>query len=228
MQKFNYVQELPELASLDKFEKDGERFYILPDGTHAVSVTTMLGHFKKKKIQEWRNRVGHTEANKISAKASSRGTKVHNLLEKYLNNESVETLTENIMPDIRQTFMDMLPEVNNINNIHFLEAPLYSSLARLAGRVDVIAEYKNTLSVIDFKTSIKEKREEHIQDYFLQATAYALMYKERTGISVDQIVIMIAADEAPAPQIFIKNIEDYTDKLFQLISRYHREKLRNK
>ena len=226
MKKFNYVSGLPELATLDKFEKDGKRTYILPNGKHAASVTTMLGYFKRKQIQEWRNRVGHEEANKISAKASSRGTKIHNLLEKYLDNVPVKTLTENLMPDIKQNFLDIRADVDRIDNIHYIEASLYSEKMLLAGRTDVIGEFDGTLSVIDFKTSRKEKKEEHIQDYFQQATAYALMYEERTDIVIDQIVIMIVSDDLVKPQIFIRSKEDYIEPLFDKILTYHRETMK--
>jgi genome maintenance exonuclease 1 len=223
MKQFRYVSGLPELVTLDKFEKDGKRTYILPNGTHAISVTTMLGHFKKKAIQAWRDRVGHEEANKISAKASSRGTKVHNLLEKYLENVPVKTLTENLMLDLKQNFLDIRADVDRIDNIHHIEASLYSEKMLLAGRTDVIAEFDGTLSIIDFKTSRKEKRKEHIQDYFEQATAYALMYEERTEIVIDQIVIIILADDLPKPQVFIESKENYIETLFDKILTYHRD-----
>ena len=99
-------------------------------------------------------------------------TKIHNLLEKYLDNVPVKTLTENLMPDIKQNFLDIRADVDRIDNIHYIEASLYSEKMLLAGRTDVIGEFDGTLSVIDFKTSRKEKKEEHIQDYFQQATAY--------------------------------------------------------
>jgi genome maintenance exonuclease 1 len=183
----------------------------------------MLGHFKKKAIQAWRDRVGHEEANKISAKASSRGTKVHNLLEKYLENVPVKTLTENLMLDLKQNFLDIRADVDRIDNIHHIEASLYSEKMLLAGRTDVIAEFDGTLSIIDFKTSRKEKRKEHIQDYFEQATAYALMYEERTEIVIDQIVIIILADDLPKPQVFIESKENYIETLFDKILTYHRD-----
>ena len=107
------------------------------------------------------------------------------------------------MPDIKQNFLDIRADVDRIDNIHYIEASLYSEKMLLAGRTDVIGEFDGTLSVIDFKTSRKEKKEEHIQDYFQQATAYALMYEERTDIVIDQIVIIILSDDLVKPQIFI-------------------------
>ena len=79
---------------------------------------------------------------------------------------------------------------------------------RVAGRVDCIAEYDNKLSIIDFKTSSKQKKEANIKNYFMQCSAYAVMYEERTGIPVTQLVIMIAVD-SDHPQVFIKKRDDY-------------------
>ena len=53
------------------------------------SVTTVIGHSKKKSIMEWRNRVGEEEANAISKRASTRGNKCHKLCELYLENKSI-------------------------------------------------------------------------------------------------------------------------------------------
>jgi genome maintenance exonuclease 1 len=225
MKTFTHKTDLPQLHSLSTKEIDGKRHYLLPNGLYVPSVTTVLGHFKKKQIQEWRNRVGHEEANRISNTASTRGTKFHTLMEKYISNVPVNNiLTENVMPTLKESFQLMKKEVDkHINNVHYIEAPLYSLPMRMAGRTDIIAEYDGILSVIDFKTSNREKKEEHIQDYFLQSTAYALMYEERLGVPIEQIVIMMASDGLPEPQIFVKNTIDYHEPLLEKIIQYFRE-----
>jgi genome maintenance exonuclease 1 len=225
MKTFTHKTDLPQLQSLSTKEIDGKRHYLLPNGLYVPSVTTVLGHFKKKQIQEWRNRVGHEEANRISNTASTRGTKFHTLMEKYLSNVPVNSiLTENVMPTLKESFQLMKKEVDkHINNVHYIEAPLYSLSMRMAGRTDIIAEYDGILSVIDFKTSNREKKEEHIQDYFLQSAAYALMYEERLGVPIEQIVIMMASDGLPEPQIFVKNTIDYHEPLLEKIIQYFRE-----
>lgn len=222
---FNHIQGLPQLQSLSTKEIDGKRNYLLPNGIYVPSVTTVLGHFKKKQIQEWRNRVGHEEANKISNRASTRGTKFHTLMEKYLSNEPVTSIiTENTMPTLKESFDMMKKEVDkHIDNVYYIEVPMYSTTMRMAGRTDIIAEYDEKLSVIDFKTSAKEKKEEYVLDYFLQSTAYALMFEERIGIPIDQIVIMMASDGLPEPQIFVKKTEDYHELLLKKIVQYFRE-----
>jgi genome maintenance exonuclease 1 len=193
---------------------NGKRFYKTPEGLLYPSVTTITSQHGKDKILEWRKRVGEEEANRISTKASNRGTKVHKICENYLNNEEDYARTNpahihKTMPDTIAMFKSLQPLLDeHVNNIHALEIPLYSHHLKVAGRVDCIAEYDGKLSIIDFKTSSKLKDESWIKGYFMQCSAYAVMYEERTGIPVSQIVIMIAVD-SEHPQVFIKKRNDY-------------------
>ena len=193
---------------------NGKRFYKTPEGLLYPSVTTITSQHGKDKIIEWRKRVGEEEANRISTRASNRGTKVHKICENYLNNEEDYARTNpahihKTMPDSIAMFKSIQPLLDeHVNNIHALEIPLYSHHLKVAGRVDCIAEYDGKLSIIDFKTSGKLKEESWIKGYFMQCSAYAVMYEERTGIPVSQIVIMIAVD-SEHPQVFIKKRNDY-------------------
>jgi len=193
---------------------NGKRFYKTPEGLLYPSVTTITSQHGKDKIIEWRKRVGEEEANRISTRASNRGTKVHKICENYLNNEEDYARTNpahihKTMPDTIAMFKSLQPLLDeHVNNIHALEIPLYSHHLKVAGRVDCIAEYDGKLSIIDFKTSGKLKEESWIKGYFMQCSAYAVMYEERTGIPVSQIVIMIAVD-SEYPQVFIKKRNDY-------------------
>lgn len=218
MKTFSYVSGLPELKSLKTEEVDGKRYYIAPSGKKLPSVTTVLGHSKKHIIKEWRERVGNEEAQKISTRASVRGTKFHNMMEKYLCNDA--TLFENVMPDMKQAFKDAQKTVDLIDNIHYIECPLYSERLGVAGRTDVIGEFAGTLSVIDFKTSLKLKKEEWIDNYFEQSTAYALMYEELVDKPIEQIVIIISVDGEIVPQVFIREKRHYEDSLMTKIKAY--------
>ena len=129
----------------------------------------MIGHSKKQAILEWRNKVGEEEANKISKRASTRGNKCHKLCELYLSNEDIRKYKDDVLS--MGLFYQIKPHLDSINNIHAIEAPLHSKLLKLAGRVDCIAEYKGKISVIDFKTSTKEKKEEWVENYFIQGSA---------------------------------------------------------
>jgi genome maintenance exonuclease 1 len=224
MKTFRYVPGLPEKIKLEKFEVDGKRTYILPSGAHVPSITTVLGHFKKKSIAQWRAKVGNEEANRISSKAAGRGTRYHNMIERYLENQPPEkVITESTMPDLREMFKIVLPTLDRIDNIHYVECPLFSEKLGVAGRCDLIAEFDGKLSIIDHKTSVKEKREEWIIDYLEQKTAYGMMYEEWTGIKVPQIVTIIVCDDLNTPQIFIRDPEHYKESLLNKIEQYSQE-----
>lgn len=221
MKKFKFVDGLPELKQLETDESTGVRYYITPSGKKLPSVTTVLGHFKKKSMIEWRNRVGHEEADKISTRASIRGTKFHNMMESYLRNE--DNYLDGVMPDMKQSFRDMQETLDLIDNIHYIESPLYSEKLGVAGRTDVIAEFGGVLSIIDFKTSTRQKKEHWIENYFEQGTAYALMYEELVNRPIDQIVILIATDDSDEPQVFIRDKNQYIQNLLEKIHLYKQE-----
>lgn len=215
---FNYCppKQLPDLQS-ETFP-DGKRYYNLPDGTKVPSITTVLGAMKKDAIMQWRKRVGEAEANRISKKATGRGTNVHTLCERYLNNEDMGTM----MPDALEMFYSLKPFLNNINNIHYQEQALWSKQLGLAGRVDCIAEYNGVLSIIDFKTSRKIKTKAQIEDYFWQTTAYALMYEEMIGLPINNLVIIMAVEDEQ-PLVFQEKTEDHIEGLVKAIQFYNNQ-----
>jgi genome maintenance exonuclease 1 len=221
MKKFKFVEGLPELQQLPTDESTGERFYVTPSGKKLPSVTTVLGHFKKKSLIEWRNKVGHEEADKVMYRASTRGTKFHNMLEGYLRNE--EHFLDGVMPDMKQSFRDIKETLDLIDNIHYIESPLYSEKLGVAGRTDCIAEFAGVPSIIDFKTSLRQKKEAWIENYFEQGTAYALMYEELVGKPMDQIVIIISCDDSEQPQVFIRDKNQYIQNLLEKIHLYKQE-----
>lgn len=212
---FNHCPPV-ELEELNTETIDGKRHYLTPKGKY-ISITTLLGSFDKKHLYEWRKRVGDAEANRISAYASSRGTMVHKVCERYLLNEEISN--KEYKPHILDSFYSIKPHLNNINNIHYLECPLYSDRLGVAGRSDCIANYNEQLSIIDFKTSSKEKKEEWIENYFLQGAFYASAYYELTGIVIKNIVIIIAVDDGPS-QVFEKPVKNYIKLLLHKINLY--------
>ena len=196
--------------------QQGRRYLV--DGMMWPSVTTVIGHSKKKSIMEWRQKVGEEEANAISKRASTRGNKCHKLCELYLENKSLSKYKDD--PLSMGLFYQIKPYLDSIDNIHALEAPLCSSLLKMAGRVDCIAEYNGELAIIDFKTSTKYKREEWIHDYFAQETAYAIMFQELTGLIPKKLVTIIAC-ETGEPQVFeIYDTIKYARKLKEYIDAY--------
>ena len=202
--------------------KTSGRKYVAPDGKDYPSVTTVLKHLSEDSIRAWRARVGEEEANKVSTRASMRGTSVHTMLEKYVNND--EDYKDGVMPDILATassVFDTLKE--NVDEVWGQELALYSDHLNMAGRVDLVGVWNGVPSIIDYKTSRRLKKKEHITGYFLQCTAYAIMIEERTGIPVPQIVIVIAGDEGE--QIFIEERDNWTAQLREAINEYQRRKL---
>lgn len=211
----NFAHIKDDQIHLDRYTKDNKRYYITPFGDF-VSITTILGSFTKKQLEEWKKAVGEVEANKVSLIATDNGTRFHTLIEKYLNNEKI-TLSN---PIHIKTFSKSISKLNRINNIRLIEGNLYSSALKIAGSVDCIAEFDGVLSVIDFKTSNKEKFKEEIDDYFIQCCAYSHMYYEIYGKTIGQIVIIILSEDNT--QIFIEKTEDWNANLRRKLKDYRK------
>ena len=221
---FNFVK-LPELDfDLGSVTEDGSRKYTTPEGKVYPSVTTVLSHSTDKSfLVKWRKKVGEEEANKIVKKSSGRGTKLHSVCEKYLLNELNDMKIRMMMPDIKDFFLQLRPHIDkNVGNVYGLEQALYSDRLRMAGRTDCIAEWDGKLSIVDYKNSIKEKKEDWIQNYFIQCTAYAEMFEDRTGLPIEQIVVAIANEEG-TPQIFIREKSKYVGELNRYIENYWKD-----
>lgn len=193
---------------------DGSRVYSTPSGRAYPSVTTVAGLLKKAEILEWRKRVGEEEANRISRQAAARGTRVHTLCESYLRNEPVSPGLFDV-----ETFNSIKPILNDINYVRCLETPLYSDTLECAGTVDCIADFRGRRSVIDFKTSKRIKSRDDIHDYFIQTSAYAVAFEERTQVPVDQLVIIMAVDNED-PLVFVEKRDDWVGGFIELRYQY--------
>ena len=219
----NFIHEEIDLGyeDLNSETKTKGRHYVDPEGNQYPSITTVLSILSREAIQKWRERVGEEEANRISRVASSRGTKIHNIIEKYIANDPEYLSGE--MPHNIQTFKDIQPFVDeNLSKVYSIEAPLYSKHLGVAGRVDCVGVWNGKDSIIDWKTSRKEKKKEWISNYFMQAAAYSIMWEERTGRPIRQLVVAIAGDHGP--QIFIEDRDNWTEELINTITKYKREK----
>ena len=201
---------------LSTTNENGKRCYVTPDGEKYPSVTTVLSDYKKDSIVQWRKRVGEKEANKISTQASRRGTKVHKLCEDFLNNElSFDDYT----PDNVVMFKSIQPFLEEIEIVYGQERTLFSNHLKTAGRVDCVGKFRGKRHIIDFKTSSKPKKKEWIDNYFMQGSAYAVMWEEMTGIPVPFIAIIIAvADEQP--QVFVEHRDTWIDKFIEIRNDY--------
>ena len=212
----------PPFPELEVHNIKGLRFYETPTGEKYPSITTVLGKQpgKQKGLQEWRERVGVAQAQIISGKAARRGSVFHNIVENYLLDKDISDFKQ-------QNFMAwcMFGEMKShldekINQVVLLEQTMFSSKFKVAGRCDLIGVYKDKLSVVDFKTTTTTKKEEWIGDYFIQCAAYASMYEEHTGESVEDVVIMMVAEDGEV-QLFEKKTADYLPKLEEIMDDFY-------
>ena len=217
MSKFNHVDlDKSKLPTVKGKRVDGFRFYSI-NGKNYPSITSVLSIRKKKELQDWRDKIGDKVADWEMGRAARRGKATHTLIEQYIKNET---------PSIRDVlplglFKLMKPYVDQINNIHCLETVMFSDKLTVAGQVDCIAEYNGKLSVIDFKTANKERKESWIENYFLQTCAYSMMYEEHFGTKIDQLVILIAGEDGTMVP-FIKDRSEYEDKLGKSIEEFYK------
>mgnify|MGYP001185877216 FL=1 len=200
------------------------RVYDTPDGKYP-SVTTVLKILSEDSIAAWRARVGEDEANKISYRASNRGTAVHNIIERYLSNEDLNFSM--FQPHIVQSLKNLKPILDKrISVIYALEAPLYSKYLGVAGRVDCVGVFDGVPSIIDFKTSAKKKYKKWIENYFIQESAYAIMWEERTGMPCPNLVTIMDVDN-DEPLVFIEHRDNWTKKLLRTIELYKQKQFWN-
>ena len=181
----NYLGEL----ELNKKEMNGIRLYNLPNGDWVPSITSVTSFYNRQIFIDWRNRVGLEEANRITKRATARGTDFHQVCQDYLENK--ELVWNDYQPMTKIMYHHAKPYLDKINNIHAIERTLYSEYLGLAGRVDCIAEYEGELAVIDFKTSDKIKPEKWIENYFVQEMFYAAAYYELTEIPIKKLITLM-------------------------------------
>ena len=206
--QFNHVKLDREVPKLTQLNENGTRYYVTPSGNKYPSITTVLSEYNRKAIFEWRQRVGSEEANKISGKASTRGTKLHKNCEDYINNKNpvFKTPFETVL------FNSIKPTLHRINNVYAQELRMFSDHLRIAGTVDCVGEFDGKLSVIDFKTANRRKDPSYIENYFMQCSAYAIMFEEIFEIPVSQIVVAIAVED-DEPQVFVEKRNTHVKRL---------------
>ena len=217
MKEYNHKTiNLPEITATTT---DGVRLYETPEGNKYPSITTVLSVRNKKGLFEWRKRVGEDVANYVARKSANRGTLVHHMCEDYLNNDFDEVKhKKKFLPYV---LFNQLKEsvLQKVDNIYAQECGLYSDKYKVAGRVDCIAEYNGKLSIIDFKTSTKERSDAWNESYYIQASAYAEMFEERTGIEINQICILVVTEDGVV-QEFVKDKTEYIPLLSDTIKEW--------
>ena len=200
---------------------DGKRLYATPNGSFYPSITTVIGNNAKKQagLAKWRARVGKEKAAAISSRSAARGTAFHSITEDYLNKcLDIDQYKDTPLPVVM--FEQTKKTLDRISNIYLQEAALYSDNLEVAGRVDCIGEFDGDLSIIDFKTSAEPKRELYLYDYFVQETAYACCLQELYGITVKQLVTIVACENGETQVVIKPPKKEYLLKLIQYIDEY--------
>lgn len=207
-----------EFDHFSREEINGIRHYVTPNGTYP-SVTTVLGAMMDKTaLAEWRKRVGDEEADRVSRLAATRGTNIHTMCENYIRGQDVDVS----MP-FNVTMFNQIKKVldEHVDDIVGCELTLVSDELKIAGSCDLIALYDGKLSIIDYKTSSKNKMKGWIESYFLQTALYSYMLWEMTGMLAQQCVVIIAVEEESVPQVFIVKPREYLEKAAALCRAYH-------
>lgn len=217
MKEFNWIDvDKSKLPTTKGKRIDGFRFYQI-DGKNYPSITTVLGVQKKEGLEKWRKAVGEEAANWEMGRAARRGKATHTLVEQYIKGET---------PAIRDVlplglFRLMKPYIDQIDNVQLSEEIMYSHKLTIAGQVDCIADYNGKLSVIDFKTANKERKEDWIENYYIQTCAYAIMYEELFGKRIEQLVILMAGEDGTM-RSFIRDKKDFEPKLEESIKYFYK------
>ena len=197
--------------TLDRTDaKDGRR-YVTLDGNNYPSVTTVLSLIHKDKIMEWRKRVGEEKANQIGTQAANRGTAVHSIVEKYINNED----TSDFLPHIQQSLQNLKPLIDkHVTKVFATECPLYSDHLKLAGTCDAIVEWDGVPTIVDWKTSKRPKKKTDIPNYFMQLSAYAVMWEERTGMPCNNTRVVMDVDNFH-PVMYKETRDDWIEEMIK-------------
>ena len=215
--KFNHTPL--ELQELQVEQFNNARWYLTPEGKKYPSVSTAIGWHNRGAIAAWRKRVGKAEATKVTTRAAAHGTKVHKICEHYINNDA--DYKKDVNPVNLEAFNKIKTVINSqVKDVYGLEIPLYSDYLQVGGRCDLACQFGDVNTIVDFKTSAKNKRIEWITNYFEQAACYAVMAEERTGVCFPQIAIIIASNESNQAQLFIKKRDDYVESAHEKILSY--------
>ena len=216
----NYLGDL----ELNKKETNGIRLYNLPNGDWVPSITSVTSFYNRQIFVKWRKRIGIEEANRITKRATARGTDFHSATELYMLNKDINW--DDFRPLTKFMFIHAKPYLDKINNIHAIERTLYSEYLGLAGRVDCIGEYEGELAVIDFKTSEKIKPEEWLENYFVQEMFYATAYYELTGIPVKKLITIMVTPGGDVEVFDKRNKGEYIKLLVRYIKEFVSHNLR--
>ena len=220
-----FIHEKIDMGYVDLDRRDCEdgRRYVTLDGNAYPSVTTILSILSEESIAKWRAKVGEEEANKVSLRATTRGTAVHAIIEKYMNNDP--DYAEGYLPHVVQSLENLKPLLDkHVTKVYAQEVPLYSDHLQMAGTCDAVVEWDGVPTIVDWKTSRRPKKKANIGNYFMQLAAYAVMWEERTGMPIQQTRIVMDVDDFH-PVMYKETRDAWIDKMIETRDEYNRRKL---
>ena len=217
--KFTYPKSTPSIVN-------GSRHYNL-GGSNLPSVTSILkatqSEEDKAAIEAWKERVGHKEAERIKNEASSRGSSMHSYIEQFLLGKfNLDLLDEeNKSKKMAVEIIDNGLK-NKLTEIWGAEATVYYP-GKYAGTADCIGVYEGKETILDFKQSNKPKKEEYIEDYFLQIGAYSLAHNTVHNSKITQGVILICTVDRLFQDFKIEEneLKNYQNKFLEKVEQFY-------
>ena len=193
-----------EYEKLERIDAPNGRVYVLPNGAHVPSVTTILDRTKDKTtLKEWADRLGQAEADRQRDQAAYIGTWMHSTLESILSGEPLALGRDwQAMKGHQMAFTLANRYFGALSAIHGSEVGLHYQ-ERYAGTTDLVATYRGKLAIVDFKQSVRIKRYEYITDYFHQLAAYAVAHDWKHGTSIDFAAVLIAVQDGTTQEFTI-------------------------
>ena len=213
--KYNYVQ-------VSRHTDHGSRTYDV-EGTKLPSVTTVLAQTKDQTyLDRWKAKVGYEEAERIKNLSSKRGTSMHKFIEKHITGAGYDDLTEigRQAKPMAQKIIDI--GLTPVSEYYGSEVSLYYP-GLFAGSTDLVCIHNGKETIADFKQANKPKREDWIEDYFLQISAYAMAHDYVHGSNIEQGVIMICTPDLYYQEFKFdgEQMRQYRHKFLERLSQYY-------
>lgn len=221
VQKFAY-------QSCKQINLEGKRLYQTPDGHKTPSVTTILSAVKDQThLIEWRKRIGHDKAQQITKEASGVGTAMHNNLERFV--AGMERLPGKNLVHVKAHGMASViieKGLSQVNEIWAIEQSLYYP-ELYSGTTDMVCLLNGEPAIADYKQTLKPKKPEWVEDYYLQLTAYALAHNKVYGTDIRRGAIFMCSQGLEYQQFDLlpADFNKYEDKWWTAVETYFKKVL---
>ena len=213
--KYNYVRGVQAM-------EHGSRIYDF-NGMRMPSVTTILSKTKDQSfLTAWKNKVGHENAERIKNLSSNRGTSMHKFLEKHVEGVGYDDLTT-LGQEAKLMAQKIIEDgLSKVSEYYGSEVMLYYP-DLYAGSTDLVCMHDGMETIVDFKQSNRPKREEWIEDYYLQIAAYAMAHDSVYGSNIQQGVIMVCTPDLYYQEFKCEGekMRHYRHEFLKRLSQYH-------